>query len=441
MVASKRFGYLLLSCSILPFGIKAVPAMAQAGPTEVAEPAVDDFGLERKTGRFKWSGQQIIAVGEGNSALEITVTDPRSPPWAGEIWPAKSEVVNIDEPRLTSVSVPDPNSPIVSLLTGQTLAGETQTKPDKTVEYFGGTENFRCVISSCLSSQLSIETLVPSGAGYWYTDRQGIKIYFEAGRSKIVYPDGKEVSYEFRKFRKNNFGYLLKYGGSKLQAVNQAVDYCLEASTALCANLTAARAASIVTVSGTGALLTDPLGAVTTLRWENKTAKRDRTPLGAPCTGLCPYNYDISERYLVGVQYPGSTVDDIAITYNAIDSAVDTHDDIWVTSIKKSGIVANYEYERIFPYGAVYEAPPEAAPDSITLSGQSPLTDEQQAKKDNFCKANPDSESCQGSGGGGGGGISIPSITLRNLVRTPTGRDNMVSAVLHCRFGPLLRGK
>jgi hypothetical protein len=80
MLAWKRFGSLMLLCSILPFGINAVPAMAQAGPTEVAEPAVDDFGLERKTGRFKWSGQQIIAIGEGNSGLDITVIDPRSPP-------------------------------------------------------------------------------------------------------------------------------------------------------------------------------------------------------------------------------------------------------------------------------------------------------------------------------------------------------------------------
>lgn len=316
-----------------------VPSEAQVAPTEVNEKAIDGFGLERKTGRFSWEGTEVIAIGGETSRIGMVVTGIRNPAWAETTWPLRAYTLNVDGPTLASFPMPDETSPIPGAINPYAT--------EKTVSYFGGSETFNCK-TTCYSEYFTGSTLESNPNGYVFTDRQGLQIYFEEYQSRIVFPDGREITYRPGKFRKNNFGFMLKTGGGSIQAVNRAVDYCDETSQTACASLGAIRTASISTPGVGLEEITNPAGETTRLRWEFKTAKRYRRPQGADPSLYIP---DITERYPVGIQLPGSAGEDITIAYHSIDPALDTHDDIWVSSITRHGVAAAYQYTRVFPYG------------------------------------------------------------------------------------------
>ncbi len=361
-VKGMKFG-LLTSLSALATSIMASPVIAQVAPTEVNEPAVDEFGLERKTGRFSWSSHELISVGGDDSGLAVVVTGIGDPAWTTSKLPDSFSTVQINGPTLSSVNVRDPSSPFIN--------GVYQNRYKRTVDYFGGSETFESGFLGHESEYLTGSTLVSVSDGFVFTDTQGIKVHFSQSKSKIVFPDGREIVYEKGKFRKNNLGYMVKISGAtNYQAVNQAIDYCAEDSFAACTALSSVRTASIVTsstgtysgsttsVAGT-TTLTDAAGGATALRWAEKVAKFARQPLGSaqPMSGSS-YNPTVRQRYLFGITFPGDTAESITIGYNSIDATKAPHDDIRVTFITKHGITANYEHIATYPYGLA-EAPPE----------------------------------------------------------------------------------
>lgn len=361
-VTGMKFG-LLTSLSALAIGMTASLVMAQVAPTEVNEPAVDEFGLERKTGRFSWSSHELISVGGDDAGLGVVVTGISDPAWTETKLPDGFPTVHVNGPTLSSYNLRDPSSPIIN--------GEYQNRYKRTVDYFGGSETFESGFLGNVSEYWTESTLDNVSDGFIFTDNQGIKIHFSQAKSRVVFPDGREIAYEKGKFRKNNFGYMVKISGAmNYQAVNQAIDYCVENNFDACTALSSVRTASIVT-STTGTYsgsttsvigtttLTDAAGGVTALRWAEKVAKLARRPQGSlqPAWNST-YIPTVRQRYLLGITLPGDALESITISYNSIDPTKDPHDDIRVTSIIKNGITANYEHIATYPYGFP-EAPPE----------------------------------------------------------------------------------
>jgi YD repeat-containing protein len=402
---------LAASLSALAFANMPMPAIAQVAPTGINEPAVDEFGLERKTGRFSWSSHEIIDVGGDDSGLEVVTTGVSNNGWVETKWSANGTLFNLNQPDLSSYAAADPSSPI--------SGGVSQNRFKRTVSYFGGSETFDCTPLGCDSEYLTGSTLAAITNGFLFTNTQGVKVYFEAARNKIVYPDGREIAYEAGKFRKNNFGYMLKISGAATyQAVNQATDYCDPNSTAACATLSATRSASITTPSAGTSLITDAAGGVTTLRWGNKTAKRMRVPLGASAT-LRASITTITERYPLGVTLPGDTTESVTIVYNNIDATNDPHDDIRVTSITKHGVTASYQHIATYPYGRA-EAPPEQNGDGggynytgIVVNGRIDAKKIDATLRNSlYSCAGGNADACSDIQGNSGGGWDLPPNVL-----------------------------
>ena len=333
-------------------GTAASPVKAQVAPTEVNEPAVDEFGLERKTGRFHWQSHEIIAVGGGDSDLNVVVNDVRNPAWAETKLSADFTSENTNVPHLFSYPVGDYNNPLPEAI--------NPNLQKVTISYFGGSQTFECSYSACTPEYFldtSPATLLKTQSQYIFIDKNGIKITFDGAKTKIEFPDGRETVLEGQKYRKNNFGYMLKISGPSIQAVNLSIDYCDSNTTGSCSNLTQLRSANIVSSQSSGTTsITDANGGITTLRWIPKTAKRTRPHQGSNNSSNI---LNLTEKYIVGVTYPGHSAESLTLNYNNIDPNVDTHDDIRVISITKYGITSNYEYTQYYPYGREIEPPVE----------------------------------------------------------------------------------
>lgn len=335
----------------------AQPAIAQVAPTEVNEEAVDEFGLERKTGRFTWSTGEVIGIGSEESRIGVSVTGVRNPPRATTIWPAPFTLLHLSEPRLLSEPLPDPKSPIPGAITPNSF--------NHTVETPTSSETFKCS-TTCYSEYLTGSLFEVTPTGYSYTDTQGVIVHFEEYSTTVIYPDGRQTTRQSGQYWKNSFGFMLKFSDS-IQAVNQSVDYCDESSSVACSNLTEIRTANFERPSVGIEHIVDSLGLVTKLRWEEKTAKLFERPQGASPQLQIP---DAIERYPLGITLPGSVSEDITITYEDHDPSLDTHDKIVVSSITKNGVTATYSYQRVYPQGFP-EGEPSAAEaiDAITSTG------------------------------------------------------------------------
>ncbi|MDJ0644135.1 MAG: RHS repeat protein [Erythrobacter sp.] len=331
---------------------------AQVSGTEVNEEAVDEFGLERKTGRFSWSSGEVIGIGSGDSRVAFSITGIRNPARATQIWPAQFTRFILNEPRLLSEPMPDPNSPIPYAITPNAF--------NHTVESPSSAETFRC-LTTCYSEYLTGGRFEALTDGFLYTDQHGVEVRFEQYSTKVSYPDGREIIYGAGQFRKNNFGYLLKHSGTTIQAVNQAIDFCDETSASSCAGLSKNRSASLTSPGAGIEHITDAAGQTTAVRWEAKTAKLHMRPQGASPQLQIP---DVTENYPLGITLPGSVTEDITVSYHPHDPELDTHDDILVSAITRLGVSATYEYDRMYPQG-LPEAEPSAAEaiDALTSDG------------------------------------------------------------------------
>lgn len=401
-----------------------MPAAAQVAPTEVNEKAVDEFGLDRKTGRFTWSTEEIIAIGGEGSRVSVAVTGVDSPPHAVQVMPAQSHLAQLNGPRLSIAPYPA-DSP--------QFPGEIDpSRHYVTVDYWGGSHTFECTAQQCFPQYFNMHTLIGSGAGYIFTDNQGLEITFELAKSVVTYPDGKRDEFHASGTRWNNFGFLLKASNGTFQAINQAVDYCDVASASACLAPTTVRTAHIPTAFTNPVSITDSAGGVTKLRWIEKTAKESRPPQGDNGT-IAASILNLSARYLLGVTLPGSTSEDVTVSYNAIDPLMDTHDDIRVSSIVRNGVTVDYEMLPYWPFGRATEVAPnqntggeELIAGTFLINGLTTYTATSVASAGANCSSmtppildiNGGSEGsyvvCYGEHGslGGGGGISVPPYTF-----------------------------
>jgi len=346
---------LVLSAGMI--GVSA-PSSAQVAPTEVNEEAVDEFGLERKTGRFTWSTGEIIGIGGEESRVSIVVTGVRSAPNGQSYMPSGPALpVILNHPRLTITPFPVENPQ---------LPGEIDpSKNYVTVDYSGGSHTFECTLTQCVGQYQHHNTLEVTSTGYVFIDKNGLKLTFTPSSATADYPDGRQTSMTSDGVWANNFGYMLRFneaaaGIADLVAVNRASDYCSTALGVSCSSLTESRIAQLPTAFLSPFDVVDPIGDVTRISWVEKTAKERRPPQGGWQPGDPP-NLDIDARYLTAVTLPGSTDPDILITWGQHDPSNDTHDDIRVSSITRNGVSVDYEMSPFWPYGKFSERPSAVA--------------------------------------------------------------------------------
>ncbi len=388
---------------------------AQVAPTEVNEQAVDEFGVDRKTGRFSWSTGEVIGVGGEGSRVSVAVTGVRTPPVAETFMPAHSYPVTINRPRLTIAPYPA-SQPI--------FPGEVN--PNKnyvTVDYSGGSYTFECDPIGCARQYLHWYDLVPQGTGYLFLDNQGLEIEFTPSTSITTSPDGTTSSVLANGSIVDNFGFLLKFDGVNIQAVNLAVDYCDPSSSNACSTVSANRTASLPGSFTNPLSISDAAGNVTKLRWEERTAKESRPPAGQETTNIGNSIRNLVSRYPLGITLPGSTSEDITLTYNSINPLADTHDDIRVTSVMRNGVTATYQYSQHWPFGKAVEyiePPSEGAGESNELSGVVVTGRLESAALSGYCEDMND-PTCNVGGSGIGGGIQIPEIETQEA---PPDDDN-----------------
>jgi len=342
--------------------------IAQVAPTEVNEEAVDDFGLERKTGRFVWSSGEIVGIGPEGGRIGIAANGIRTPPNGTTIIQGTTGYgVVLSQPRITESPMPKENPQFLG-----------EIYPDKnlvTIEYSGGSHTFECTSSTCISQYLDAPFqaggtpfgMAPSGNGYLFTDEFGTEILVEPGRSVTTYADGRQVTIEAYGAISNNFGFALKFSpdptsGTRVTAVNQAVDYCVLSQTQACSGLDEDRYGRIGSLTGSTIDLFDAAGGQTRLTYVTKDALESRPYRGGWQPGD-PSIRTITSRYLTGVRLPGSNADDVVITYDPHDPTNDTHDDIRVSSITKNGVQVDYEILDYWPFGKGIERPPQNPPD------------------------------------------------------------------------------
>jgi YD repeat-containing protein len=287
-----------------------IPAHAQVAPTEVNQKSTDEFGFERKTGRLSWNSGDLIKIG-GQTGLGYSIDENN-----------RGSRLNI--PRLRS------NSDYSNWLRTVSYYADSQT-------FFGG--------SSYKSEYPVGSSLSNTPDGFLFTDKQGVKIEFGKLQTKMTYPDGREIIYG-NGVHKTNFGYALKFSGQSdetttliIQAINQSVDYCSENLSTICTGLTKQRMVKFSRLSPGTEAITDMEGGQTLIRGFNRVAKMYRQT-----TNFVPP--DELVFYLEGVTLPGSRSEDLTVTYKSIDQRYETHDDIWIKSIKKNGITANYSINR-----------------------------------------------------------------------------------------------
>jgi hypothetical protein len=344
------------------------PVKAQVAPTEVNEEAVDEFGLERKTGRFTWSTGEIIGIGGEQNRISVNVHGVNSPPHAINYFhggPSLPVVLNQPSVSIAPFPVDFPRFP-----------GEINPSRNYvTVDYSGGSHTFECTGTVCISQYfLSRFGLQPQGAGYVLTDPYGTTVFIEPGRSIVTYTDGRQEIITSDGSRRNNAGFILKRTttgttGFRLTAINMAVNYCSDVPGVSCASPTQQRFATVPASTAPVLDIVDAAGGITKLRWENRTAKEVRPPIGYPIAGS-PTIRDITARYLMGVTLPGQTTESITVLYKTIDPAKDTHDDVRVSRIIRDGVTVDYEIVDYWPYGKAIELVGPVPDDGGSMSGR-----------------------------------------------------------------------
>jgi len=356
---------LLLSSGLGLIGGSQV-ALAQVAPTEVNEEAVDDHGMDRKTGRFTWSTGELIGIGGEGSRLGIAVTGVRSPANATSYLPNGSSLpVILNRPRI-SISPRPVDFPL--------FPGEIDPNRDYVTVEFGGSYTFDCTSVSCTSQYFFDYSLEPVGSGYRFTTKSKVEVLFETDKTTVSYPDGREEIYQSNGVLKNNFGFMLRYAGTtsssvNVVAVNLAEDYCSDDPTVVCNGLSANRTASLPTTYPSTLNVVDAEGGVTKIRWVSKSAK-ERRPIAGPPQPGDPIILSLTSRYPLGITLPGSTSEDITIAYGSYDPNTDTHDDIRVSSITKHGVTVDYEMAPYWPFGRDPERPDQPPPGAgVELSG------------------------------------------------------------------------
>lgn len=331
-------------------------AYGQTNPPKIHQKALDDFGVERKTGRFGLPIPPLLSIGgQGDASLTSTF---------GYVDGADFQQ-NVPFWIRYNSGVPD---------------GKTGKIFDYvTVEIDGESDTFRRetgTSGSYIAEYRTGASYTPDSGGIIYTNKFGVRIVSEGSGLAAEYPDGRRTRIQGRngygyggtniafygnspdQTISNNFGYAIKLGGAgayNIRAVNLARDYCDLADPNLCAT-SSTRQASI-SGSGLTRILTDAAGAVWTYRFV-KIAANDRMRIrnvyaaGAPCDAPTSADY----WYPAGITPPGASAEVYTITYSLRAPTSDctqdpTHDDVFVSSVTKGDQVATYTAVKR-PYGS-----------------------------------------------------------------------------------------
>lgn len=333
---------------------------ARAGTAQptMNEPAVDQFGLELKSGRVALATPVQISIGgEGDAALKIT-------------YRYESTMLGFQGYRETGF-------PAVRY--SQVILNNIEFYDYYSVEYGGGSETFRR--ASGTTGAVAAEyptgsTLVQSGSDLIFTDKFNNKLFAKINNNsysspsveRASYTDGREIYFRYGASGslysiESNFGYSLRRFQSTVQAVNRAVDYCDPAAASLCSGLQRSRSSSFSDASASQRNFTDAGGGVTKYHLVSIVAL-DRQPFCTVSSGYggtlsCDTPSSGAYYYPAGLTLPGSSAESISATYAPPNlpsppynpgSNPSTHDDVRVASITKDGITASYTYSK-YPYG------------------------------------------------------------------------------------------
>lgn len=329
-------------------GLALIPSEAwgQANPPKIHQQALDDFGVERKTGRFGLPIPPLLTIGGSEDAI------------------LRATFGYVDGADFQQ------NVPVWIRFNGGVYDGKSGKVYDYvTVELNGTSETFRRITNSTgaytaeypTGSTLSTGTNTAS-----YTNKFNDRVTLANGIYTVDYPDGRQIrmyavpgyggsAASFIDFTGNspdrtvvnNFGYAIRLSRGDayyLQAVNLAQDYCDLASSGSCST-SRTRQASIRS-SGLTRVLTDAAGGSWSYRFVKINANdrmRVRNQYGSGCDAPTSADY----WYPAGITPPGAGGEVYSISYSLRAPAADctqdpTHDDVFVSSVIKGDQSAGY---------------------------------------------------------------------------------------------------
>jgi hypothetical protein len=327
---------------------------AQAAGTapELHEPAIDEFGLERKSGRvFTPTPKQIDVGGSGAQNISIAYM-PLNP---GR--PGSQDYADMGQLDMRQVGH-------VFIYHSTNVWQSPYYWEYYTIQYPNGSETFRRNLTQGTPFQAEYSdgaTLVTTGGGVLFTDRNGITLQTNADANNstiLTYPDGRQVYYNgYQATIANNFGFILKSqtasDGNRMVAANQAVDICTIASTS-CSGLSKDRH-SLITSAGANNNWTffDAGGGRTIYR---------STPIQANTEKYycwydgqlryCNSPFLVTRYYPAGITFPKDSAESVTISYVNPDS----QEEVEVSSITKDGTTITYNPVRVL-YGSYGSSP------------------------------------------------------------------------------------
>ena len=356
---SKKTAWAML---LLPFVLNG-PSAARADPApEIHQPFVDDFGLDRKSGRVMTpTPRQINVGGDGPQNISMAYI-PMSPGRPG----------SQDYASMSQLSMRLVGHVFIARSTGR---NGTDFFEYYTIQYPEGSATFRRDITT--GGAFGAEypdggTLTATANGILFTDRNGITLETNANSDNstiLSYPDGRQVFYDKTAGDgattysiSNNFGFILKNqtaaDGMRTLAANQSVDICTLAS-ASCTGLTKDRH-SLIANSGSSNNWTfyDAAGARTIYRSIAIEAMTEKLYCYSTDTGMgggyqtCNNPFPVTRHYPAGITFPKDSTESVTISYSNPDS----QDEVGVSSIVKNGTTITYYQQRTL-YGSYGSSP------------------------------------------------------------------------------------
>ena len=365
---------------------------SSAGFAQVAinEPTVDDFGVERKTGRALFSLPEINSIGgDGASRLSIKYT-------------------HVDGARLDLSGIPSIRGyevdPCVEPQDGchyNTGDPASERYMLVIVSYGAVNERFRKMWNGTSYSGAWLPEY-PTGSTFTgeafgvgeFVSKDGLKISrnstTNAAQYSVEYPDGVTLKFDLNTdsdgaYVSNNFGYAIKMSvendGVTFQSLNQARDYCSLYNQFLCANLSFSREGSLgsTKVSRTDSygntsqypteyIFTNPAGEVARLR-NVLLGLQVKPPICA--TYSSPPGLFNAEKYKscsgdeyrwfafpAGYKKMGKSVEDYRVTYDTPEDEfqLKTYEQVRIEEIVHNGVIVDYESVLYKPSSGGYSA-------------------------------------------------------------------------------------
>lgn len=353
----------VLGAAAIAIAFPVTPSLAQPAPVAVNEPIVDEYGLERKSGRMAISlPEQISVGGEGPASIKMSYS------WVDGAGLDRSNI-----PRIKIEDFYDVEHEIYWVVYG--------------IQYGGISENFRqqrpqgggAPTGDIIPEHPTGSSLADSGTAYVFTDKHGLKITFAGSLIDVEYPDGRTLKFEnyfdsssgtlrSTEVIRNNFGYAIKYenvlalqttgdASSQGQALNLAETACSLQSLTLCVQSPATARRSLMVYNNTFSqhgeiktiVMTDAAGQEVRFRYTNYVAYNYAPTCYFNGFSLdCPPVPTSVRSYPKGVTMPGDASEYITVDYAAspqFNSTGITHDDIRVSRIVQNGVTVDYSHE------------------------------------------------------------------------------------------------